>query len=133
MKPLMIFAAILALIAGVAVSANADLWESSGHVSLLRVHDVGTGYGPANDYIDVEVIAWLDSKPGMAFGFQLRDDSNRPARQGMLELLREAFSHGYIVTIDYNITPGKKNGVITRVWITKPVQNFHPVDKKLTN
>lgn len=131
MKPMLIFVAILALIAGAAVPANADLWESSGHVSLLRVHDVGTGYGPPNDYIDVEVIVWLDSKPGMAFGFQLREDSNRPARQGMLDLLREAFAHNYIVTIDYNITPGKNNGVITRVWITKPPANFHPVDKKL--
>lgn len=133
MKPVIIFVIILALIAGAAVPANADLWESSGQVSLLRVHDVGTGYGPASDFIDVEVIVWLDSKPGMAFGFQLRDDSNRPARQGMLDLLREAFSHHYVVTIDYNITTGKNNGVITRVWITKPVSNFHPVNKKLTN
>ena len=131
MKLTVMLVAILALIATAAVPAHADLWESSGHVSLLRVHDVGTGYGPASDYIDVEVIAWLDSKPGMAFGFQLRDDSNRPARQGMLDLLREAFAHDYIVTIDYNITPGKNNGVITRVWITKPPANFHPVDKKL--
>ena len=132
MKPTLIFAVILALITCVAVPANADLWESSGRVSLLRVHDVGTGYGPANDQIDVEVIVWLDSKPGMAFGFQLRDDSNRPARQGMLDLLREAFSHNYIVTIDYDITPGKNNGVITRVWITKPTNTFHPITKKLS-
>ncbi len=132
MKPTLIFAVVLALITCVAVPANADLWESSGRVSLLRVHDVGTGYGPANDQIDVEVIVWLDSKPGMAFGFQLRDDSNRPARQGMLDLLREAFSHNYIVTIDYNITPGKNNGVITRVWITKPTKTFHPITKKLS-
>ncbi len=132
MKPTLISAVVLALITCVAVPANADLWESSGRVSLLRVHDVGTGYGPANDQIDVEVIVWLDSKPGMAFGFQLRDDSNRPARQGMLDLLREAFSHNYIVTIDYNITPGKNNGVITRVWITKPTKTFHPITKKLS-
>ncbi len=132
MKPTLIFAVVLALITCVAVPANADLWESTGRVSLLRVHDVGTSYGPANDQIDVEVIVWLDSKPGMAFGFQLRDDSNRPTRQGMLDLLREAFSHNYIVTIDYNITPGKNNGVITRVWITKPTNTFHPITKRLS-
>ena len=133
MKTIVILVAILAVIICWPVPANADLYESSGRVSLLRVHDVGTGYGPQSDYIDVEVIVWLDSKPGMAFGFQLRDDSNRPARQGMLDLLREAFAHNYIVTIDYNITPGKNNGVITRVWITKPASSFHPITKKLTN
>ncbi|MGC2765608.1 MAG: hypothetical protein WB607_08885 [Candidatus Acidiferrum sp.] len=133
MKRIVVFVVSLALLVGGAVPANADLWESSGHVNLLRVHDVGTGYGPPGDYIDVEVIVWLDSKPGMAFGFQLRDDSNRLARQGMLDLLREAFSHNDIVTIDYNITPGKNNGVITRVWITKPSPDFHPVNKKLAD
>jgi hypothetical protein len=132
MKPTLIFAVVFALVTCFAAPASADLWESSGRVSLLRVHDVGTGYGPANDQIDVEVIVWLDSKPGMAFGFQLRDDSNRPARQGMLDLLREALSNNYIVTIDYNITPGKNNGVITRVWITKPTSTFHPITKKLS-
>lgn len=133
MKPTVIIIAVFALLSVLAVPANAALWESSGRVSLLRVHEVGSGYGPANDFIDVEVIVWLNTKPGMAFGFQLRDDANRPARQGMLDLLREALAHDYIVTIDYNITPGKNNGVITRVWITKPSPNFHAVDKKLSN
>jgi hypothetical protein len=113
-------AAVLWLIGGAAAPARADLVESTGRVTLLRVHDVGTGYGPANDKIDVEVIVWLDSQPGKAFGFQLRDDGNRPVRQGMLDLLRDAFRNNWIVTIDYNIDSGKKNGVITRTWVTKP-------------
>jgi hypothetical protein len=111
--------AVLWLIGGAATPARAGLVESIGKVTLLRVHDVGTAYGPPTDKIDVEVIVWLDSQPGKAFGFQLRDDGNRPARQGMLDLLRDAFRNNWTVTIDYNIDPGKNNGVIIRTWVTK--------------
>ena len=99
--------------------APADLLQATGKVTLLRVHDVGTKYGPPADQIDVEVVIWLDSQPGKAFGFQLRNDSSRPARQGMLDLLRDAFNNNWTVTINYNIDPGKNNGVIIRVWLTK--------------
>jgi hypothetical protein len=112
-------AMVLWLIGGATTPARAGLVESIGKVTLLRVHDVGTAYGPPNDKIDVEVIVWLDSQPGKAFGFQLRDDGNRPAHQGMLDLLRDAFRNNWTVTIDYNIDPGKNNGVIIRTWVTK--------------
>ncbi len=95
------------------------LIQSAGKLSLLRVHDVGTGYGPPSDFIDVEVVIWLNNQPGKAFGFQLRDDAQRPARQGMLDILRDAFNNNWKVTIDYNIDPGKVNGVIVRTWITR--------------
>lgn len=93
--------------------------QASGHLSLLRVHKKGSKYGPNNDQIDVEVVTWLDSHPGQAFGFQLRDDGDGPARRGMLDLLRDAFNHGWRATIDYDIDDGKSNGVIVRVWLTK--------------
>jgi|ERR1700734_1822286 len=109
--------ACLALI--LCTTASADLLESKGHITFLRVHDVGTGYGPPSDYLDVEVVVQLDSQPGKAFGFQLRNDNFRPARQGMLDLLRDAFSNNYPVLIDYNITPPKNNGVIIRVAVVK--------------
>jgi hypothetical protein len=96
-----------------------DLRQASGIITLLRVHDVGTGYGPPSDFIDVEVVIQLDTTPGKAFGFQLRDDANRPVRQGMLDLLRDAFNNNWTVTVDYSIDPGKNNGVIMRVWLTK--------------
>ena len=35
----------------------------SGHLSLLRVHKRGSKFGPANDQIDVEVIAQIASRP----------------------------------------------------------------------
>ena len=126
MKIIIRLVAFAAFLSAFITPMKADLWESSGKLALLRVHDVGTAYGPPNDTIDVEVILWLDTKPGMAFGFQLRDDANRPARQGMLDLLRDALAHGYTVTIDYNIENGKKNGVIIRTWVTKAAGS--PVD-----
>jgi hypothetical protein len=130
MRAIRMYAGLAAILwlAGAATPARADLLEASGKVTLLRVHEVGSAYGPANDRIDVEVIVWLDTQAGKAFGFQLRDDANRPVRQGMLDLLRDAFRNNWIVTIDYNIDPGKKNGIIVRTWVTKPPSTpvFHP-------
>jgi hypothetical protein len=100
--------------------ARADLLETKGTITFLRVHDVGTGYGPPSDFLDVEVVILLNTAPGKGFGFQLRNDNNRPARQGMLDLLRDAFTNNLPVLIDYNVTPPKKNGVIIRVALTKP-------------
>jgi hypothetical protein len=87
---------------------------AGGRVTLLRVHDVGTGYGPPFDFLDVEVVAWLDSMPGRAFGFQLRADAQKNASQGMLKLLREAFNTNRQVHIDY-VRTGFRNGRILRV------------------
>lgn len=99
---------------------NADLVQSTGKITFLRVHDVGTGFGPPSDFIDVEVVVQIDTKPGESYGFQLRNDSNRAARQGMLDLLRDAFNTNATVVLDYDIQPPKKNGVIIRVALKKP-------------
>jgi hypothetical protein len=88
-------------------------------VTLLRVHDVGGKYGPPTDQIDVEVVVQLNNSSSPTLGFQLRNDENRAARQGMLDLLRDAFNHSWTTTIDYEIASGKKNGVMFRVWLTK--------------
>jgi len=107
------------LIVLLAVPVQAALLQTSGKLTMLRVNNVGTKYGPSSDSINVEVVIQLNTKRGMAFGFQLRNDTNRPAREGMLNLLRDAFNHNWTVNIDYQITPGKKNGVILRIWLTK--------------
>jgi hypothetical protein len=95
------------------------LLAASGKITFLRVHDVGTGFGPPTDFIDVEAVIKLDSQPDKAFGFQLRSDAERVARQGMLDLLRDAFNNSFTVTIDFDIDPPKNNGVIIRVALTK--------------
>lgn len=97
------------------------LIQSTGELTFLRVHDVGSGWGPASDFIDVEVVVKLSSVPDRAMGFQLREDNNGPARQGMLDVLRDAFNNDWKVTMDYSIDldAGKKNGVVRRAWLTK--------------
>ena len=92
----------------------------SGQLSLLRVHERGSGFGPASDFIDVEVVVQFVGRPADAFGFQLRSDANLPARQGMLDLLRSSFNRGWIANIDHETPAGKHNGIIVRVWLTKP-------------
>ncbi len=87
---------------------------AAGKITLLRVHDLGTGFGPATDFIDTEVVIALDSLPGRFFGFQLRADSQRDARAHMFQLLREAFRQDRRVQIDY-VRTGVRNGRMLRV------------------
>lgn len=87
---------------------------AEGAITFLRVHDVGTGYGPPSDFIDVEVVISLNDLPGRGLGFQLRADSEEEARHGMLGLLRDAFARNSRVIIDYTKT-GLRNGRILRV------------------
>jgi hypothetical protein len=100
-----------------AVSAQAQV-TAQGKIKMLRVHDVGTAYGPPSDRIDVEVVTTLDTQPGKAFGFQLRQDGNMAARQGMLDLLRDAYANNWTVSFDHITPAGKNNGRIIRVWLS---------------
>ena len=45
------------------------LLNFQGHLKLLRVHDVGTKFGPPTDQIDTEVVFMLDTQPTHAYGF----------------------------------------------------------------
>jgi hypothetical protein len=119
MKRLGIAITVALFLVILAAPASAQV-NASGRVTLLRVHDLGTGYGPPTDFMDVEAVVWLDSQPGKAFGFQLRNDQYLPARQGMLDLLRDAFANNWVVHIDYIMAPGHTNNfVIIRTWVTK--------------
>ena len=95
------------------------LLQASGPLAFLRVHETGTKYGPPSDQLDVEIIFGIKDKDG-AFGFQLRNDAARPARQAMLDLLRDAFANEWVVHTDYDIAQGRRNGIAIRVWLTRP-------------
>jgi hypothetical protein len=97
----------------------ADLKNSQGKLTFLRVHDVGTGWGPPSDQLDVEVVFMLDSVPQGAFGFQLRTDANEPVREAMVGLLRDAFVNNLKVSVDYFIDPGKHNGRAFRIALVR--------------
>jgi PhoD-like phosphatase len=90
-----------------------ELLNASGRITLLRVHEQDSGYGPQTDLIDGEVVIQLDSEPGRAFGFQLRQDENSPVRYRMLSLLRDAFTHNRLVSVDY-LRTGLLNGTLIR-------------------
>lgn len=96
------------------------LRNTSGKIKMLRVNEVGDRFGPAADFIQAEVIVQLDHQTGdTASGFKLRADANQPVRQGMLDLLRDAFNHGWRVHFDHEVPAGKAKGTIIRVWVTK--------------
>ena len=84
-----------------------------GRLRYLRVHDVGTGFGPPENFLDVEVVISFDTAPAEYYGFQLRENSNSLVRQGMLDLLRDAYDNNWSVRVD------ECDGVIFRVWLTK--------------
>jgi hypothetical protein len=94
---------------------NGSLQEATGLITMLRVHDQGTGFGPPYDFMDVEVVITLDSEPGKAFGLQLRKNPNGPAASGMLDLLRNCFSRQRPVTLDF-VRAGCRSGTIVRVF-----------------
>ena len=96
-----------------------NLLEKTGKIVFLRAHDPGTKYGPPNDQLDVEAVFILNAINDGAYGFQLRNDGNLPARQAMFSLLRDAFVNNLPVTADYLIDPGKNNGVAIRIALTR--------------
>lgn len=92
-----------------------------GHLGLIesiRVQSVGT-YGSGDNALSAEVIVVFKNKPGHAFGFQLRNDSQRHAKRAMLDLLRDAFRYNLPVDITYDQTKGKKAGVIVQVTLSR--------------
>ncbi len=91
-----------------------SLLEAEGRITFLRIHDVGTGFGPPSDFLDAEVVIFLDSQPGKAFGFQLRPDENQSTHRDMADLLRNAFKENRPVLIDY-VRVGLAIGLIVRV------------------
>ncbi len=97
-----------------------DLLEKTGKIVFLRAHDLGGGFGPPNDELDVEAVFILNALGDGAYGFQLRNDTNLPARQAMFCLLRDAFINDLTVIADYLIDPGKQNGVAIRIALTRP-------------
>ncbi len=99
-----------------------NLLEKTGKIVFLRAHDLGTGYGPPNDALDVEAVFILNAIDDGAYGFQLRNDDNLPARQAMFSLLRDAVVNNLPVIVDYLIDSGKKNGIAIRVALTHDPQ-----------
>jgi hypothetical protein len=96
------------------VNPIGSLIETVGQITFLRAHELGSGYGKSPNFIDCEVIVQLAGEPLRAFGFQLRADSNAPARREMFDMLRSAFIARRAIRLDY-VTIGPRAGEIIRV------------------
>jgi hypothetical protein len=96
------------------VNSIGSLIETVGHITFLRAHELGSGFGKAPNFLDAEVIAQLAEEPLLSFGFQLRTDQNAPTRLDMFDLLRSAFVGGRPIRLDY-VTKGPRAGEIIRV------------------
>ena len=96
------------------VKPNGSLIETVGHITFLRAHELGSGFGAAPNFLDCEVIVKLAEDPVRAFGLKLRTDQNQPAHTQMFDLLRSAFVAQRAVRLDY-ITTGPRVGEIIRV------------------
>ena len=91
-----------------------SLQVAVGRITLLRVHDVGTGFGPPYDFLDAEVIVCLESEPEKAFGLRLRDDPNRAEGEGTLRILRDCFNANRLVRLEF-VRTGCRTATIVRV------------------
>ncbi len=87
---------------------------ANGKINFLRVHDVGTKFGPPNDVLDAEAVVRLDTMPDQYFGVQLRSGSAEASHASSVRLLRTAFEENRPVTIDY-VRNGIHSGRIIRV------------------
>ena len=103
-----------------AMDAKADILAATGNIVLMRVHELGSGFGPNDDFIDVEAVVQLSTLEGKTLGFQLRKNDEGPVHLAMLDLLRDAFANDWPVTIVYDIAPDKNNGLILRATVRKP-------------
>jgi hypothetical protein len=95
------------------LSIQGDMVQTEGKLTLLRVNDRNRGYGPPLDRIEAEGVVHLDSEPGKAFGFRLRNDSNYGVHKGMLDSLRLAFNCNRTVRIEY-VHTGSQNHYVER-------------------
>ena len=94
----------------------ATVREKTGKISRLRVHEVGSKYGPSHDLIDAEVIVTFQFDGSRAYGLPLRNDSKLPAAQAMFALLQDAFNADEPVTINYRENAGRNHHILFRVW-----------------
>lgn len=85
----------------IAQAQQCRLLQTTGTVEWIRVNDVGTGFGPADDFIDGEVIFKLTNGDNN-YGFQLRNNDNALVAQGGLSLLSKAMENGWNINVDYD-------------------------------
>lgn len=113
-------AALMAATACATAPLPGDVRETSGKVASLRVEDLSSQEGSDEARYELEVVVHLDGEPDKSFGFRLQPESHQAAREGMLDLLRDAFRNDWVVTIGYTVEAGRPEGVIVWTRLTQP-------------
>jgi hypothetical protein len=85
-----------------------------GVVKLIRLNEVGSGYGPHFDRLDMELILAVDSYPDLVIGLPMRGGPAEAVHWSMLTSLRAAFRRGSRVRLEY-LTLGAHVGELRRV------------------
>jgi hypothetical protein len=99
-----------------------DILAVEGIPTFLRVHEIGSGFGPTTARIEGELVVELDSLPGRYFGLSLRPSVTGPISTGVGEAvaeemwttLRGAFERRGRLHVEYMRT-GITTGRIIRV------------------
>ncbi len=99
---------------------RAGVQTAQGRITWLRVHDLGSGYGPKSDFLDAECVFGLDTQPRRAFGFALKPGGGLAAHEGMLALAQNALTHDLDVSIDYQQVVNHFNAIVFRLAVVRP-------------
>lgn len=75
--------------------------NADGNVTMLRVSELGSRFGPPDSGLEAEVLFRLDANPDTTYGFKLRAGDAGGAQYGMYLLLKEAHVHGRRVFVGY--------------------------------
>lgn len=87
--------------------------QVSGKITMLRLQEKGAEIMAGGDKVEAEVIVQLDSQPKMVFTMQNHDAD--PARQQIIETLRQAYLSDKPVTIEHKLNAGKPSAQINFV------------------
>lgn len=91
------------------IEVDTPLVTGPSTVRMLRVHQLGGGYGPSEDHLDTEAVVALDDYPDEVFGLMLRRGPGLAASQAALATLRSAITTDTPVRISYTPTgPGTR-------------------------
>lgn len=84
----------------------------TGILTMLRAHEIGSGFGPPTDFIDAEIIFQLTGQPGFTYGLNLRADGKEASHRAMLDLLRDAFNSARRIRVEYSVNSPTTGRVI---------------------
>lgn len=86
----------------------------TGTITMLRVHEAGSGFGPPTDPLEGELVVRIAGRSGFSFGLFLREVAREAAHRGSLDLLRDAFNNDERIRVEYAVT-GPTTGRVIRV------------------